>query len=157
MACACSRSRACAEFKKPLEVGANFIARTAHAALALLDQVGRGRVRLGWTPGSVRGRDAIEVYPAATLLSRGWYRDGYKKKGVVGERARGQIVEAMKSEMTVLAKAEKRMVTSDHLLDAALCVLAASDYARDHDVVKPTDQALAEREGWIWVKRPNPG
>jgi hypothetical protein len=43
-----------------------------------------------------------------------------------------------------------RMRASDHLLDAALCCLAAADFLRG-DVISPDDLSLAEREGWIWV------
>jgi hypothetical protein len=58
--------------KLPLEVGADRIARTAHAALTLLETV-RQRchipIPLAWTPAIPEPCAAIEVYPAATLLA----------------------------------------------------------------------------------------
>ncbi len=57
--------------KRPLDVGADRIARTAHAALRLLDQL-RQRIAspipLAWQP-DIGGIAAIEVYPAATLMA----------------------------------------------------------------------------------------
>ena len=141
--------------KRPLDVGADRIARTAHSALAFL---GRLRVQTGltlplaWQPGEVTMASAIEVYPAATLHTRGWVSTGYK--GDKGEAARGELVTALKSAMAFSAEHGKAMRQSDHVLDAALCCLAASDFLRG-DVLPPVDHALAEREGWIWVRDPN--
>ncbi|MGH9364342.1 MAG: DUF429 domain-containing protein [Thermoanaerobaculia bacterium] len=60
--------------KRPFEVGANLIARTAHAALELLDGL-RERtghsIPLVWDPSDFRGVGAIEVYPAATRIALG--------------------------------------------------------------------------------------
>lgn len=61
--------------KRPLEVGANLIARTAHAALGLLNNVRRltgHDIPLAWDPTNLGRIAAIEVYPAATLLARGF-------------------------------------------------------------------------------------
>jgi hypothetical protein len=52
------------------EVGANLIARTAHAALKLLDdliQVTELAIPLAWEQGRVRETCAIEVYPSRFL------------------------------------------------------------------------------------------
>jgi hypothetical protein len=43
------------------------------------------------------------------------------------------------------------MQASADALDAAVCVLAAADFLRG-EAMPPEDQALAEREGWIWVR-----
>jgi predicted RNase H-like nuclease len=67
--------------KTPLDVGADRIARTAHAALALLSDVSRrlnSPISLAWSP-EVHGVATIEVYPAATLAARGVRSTGYKK------------------------------------------------------------------------------
>jgi predicted nuclease with RNAse H fold len=64
--------------KLPLEVGADRIARTAHAALRRLGELRRATrldIPLAWAPG-VRGVACIEVYPAATLRARGSTRRG---------------------------------------------------------------------------------
>lgn len=58
--------------KRPLEVGANLIARTAHSALKLLGDIRAASDReipLTWTPRTIVGTVAIEVYPAATLIA----------------------------------------------------------------------------------------
>jgi predicted RNase H-like nuclease len=67
--------------KTPLDVGADRIARTAHAALRLLGDL-RERLRapipLAWAPTSTDGLVAIEVYPAATLRGHGLRSNGYR-------------------------------------------------------------------------------
>ena len=75
--------------KRPLEVGANLIARTAHSALGLLGSL-RERtgllIPLAWEPGEIRQTCAIEVYPAATLAALGIKATGYKKKDAQDKR-----------------------------------------------------------------------
>src|SRR5882724_5685012 len=56
--------------KTPLDVGADRIARTAHAALRVLGELRRALSRpvpLAWSAHALGGITAIEVYPAATL------------------------------------------------------------------------------------------
>jgi hypothetical protein len=58
--------------KRPLDVGADRIARTAAAALKLLDRLRRetGRpIPLAWTPDEDPTWRAIEVYPVATRIA----------------------------------------------------------------------------------------
>ena len=60
--------------KQPLEVGANLIARTAVAALAMLDQIRRStglKIPLAWAIHESERWRAIEVYPAATRIGHG--------------------------------------------------------------------------------------
>ena len=64
--------------KKPLEVGANLIARTAHAACELL---GERKIPVRLKPGILKRLSAIEVYPAATLLAHNWSREDLLKSG----------------------------------------------------------------------------
>jgi predicted RNase H-like nuclease len=137
--------------KLPLEVGADRIARTARAALHLLEDVRRLAtvpVPLAWTPGSSSG--AIEVYPAATLRSRSISSSGYKGDAASARKARAAILErlsgSLKTELT-----PELLVEDDDLLDAALCAVAAADFARG-EAVPPEDRPLAEREGWIWFR-----
>lgn len=58
--------------KRPLEVGANMIARAAHSALDLFEEL-RGYTKkvipLAWEPGRIERTMVIEVYPAATLIA----------------------------------------------------------------------------------------
>ena len=61
--------------KVPLDVGADRIARAAHGALRLLDDVrsASGRpLRLLWAPPAAETAGVVEVYPAATLRQWGW-------------------------------------------------------------------------------------
>ena len=148
--------------KKPMEVGANWLARTAHAALATLAAVReRVDVEMGWAPGAVPGAasggaaHALEVYPAATLLARGLPTRGYKAAGARDLR-RG-LADALDVDWAPDARASA--IATDHALDAAICCLAAADYARG-DVLTPEAAGVpvetARREGWIWFRPPGP-
>lgn len=137
--------------KLPHEVGADRSARTAHATLVLLAAV-RARadrpVPLSWAPG--KGSGAIEVHPAATLLSRGIKSSGYKGDASKPRAARARIWRRLQLEMR--SELSESLLTEDEdMLDAAVCVLAAADFARGH-VLPPEDRARAEREGWIWFR-----
>lgn len=73
--------------KKPLAVGADRIARTAHAALDFLSELsgelGLDTLPLAWSPSDVGASapSVIEVYPAATLLTHGVSTGSYRKSG----------------------------------------------------------------------------
>ena len=140
--------------KRPLDVGADRIARTAHAALRFLGRL-RERtgldIHLAWTPGRVEGVAAIETYPAGTLAGRYLPHSGYKGAHETAVVRRGRLVDAVAKEMALPAEVADAMRSVDHVLDAAVCVLAGFDFA-DGSVIMPSDHALAEREGWIWVK-----
>ena len=61
--------------KRPFEVGANLIARTAHAALKMLEALRRATghsIPLVWEGKDFSGVGAIEVYPAATRIAHGF-------------------------------------------------------------------------------------
>jgi hypothetical protein len=142
--------------KQPLDVGADRIARCAHAALALLDGIRRELghpIPLAWTPGDVTGVTAIEVYPAATLASRRIPARGYKGAGAHTLPTRGSLVEAIGGELEASADVRARMVQSDHILDAVVCILAGRDFVHGQ-VIPPDDLAIARREGWIWARPP---
>ncbi len=139
--------------KTPLDVGADRIARTAHAALALLDDL-RQRLHIElplawdalWT-----GTAAIEVYPAATLLARRMAASGYKKKHHTSERE--VIVRDLRRHLQ-LPESCAAMLGSADALDAAICVLAGADFARGY-AHPPVDIGLATKEGWIWFASPS--
>lgn len=139
--------------KRPLDVGADRIARTAHTALSF---VGRLRdahhlpIPLAWEPGWVRGVEAIEVYPAGTLASRELPYSGYKGAGTKVTAIRERIVSAVAEEMTLDDAVTESMIQNDHVLDAVLCALAGCDFLQG-SVMAPDDLELAKREGWIWV------
>lgn len=136
--------------KKPLEVGADRIARTALATLALLDEVRRRSgqaLPLAWGPTGWTGAAAIEVYPAATLLAHGHAIGGYK---VPGSAARAAVVAAWPDTLAVPPDVDLVALEAD-AFDAVVCLLAAADFVAG-TAVAPDDQALARREGWMWVK-----
>ncbi len=140
--------------KRPLDVGADRIARTAHTALGLIGRLRdahRLPIPLAWEPGWVQGVAAIEVYPAGTLASRALPYSGYKGAGSKVTALRERIVGAVVEEMKLDARATDAMIQSDHVLDAVLCALAGCDFLQG-TVMLPDDLELARREGWIWVQ-----
>jgi len=137
--------------KQPLDVGADRIARTAHAALKYLDDIGQRvglKIPLAWDADLSSGISAIEVYPAATLKLSGVRFEGYKKTEQRSERI--EIVKELyekvrfETDISVLEK-------DDDVLDASVCVLAGSHFLRNQ-CIQPDDLDLARKEGWIWVK-----
>jgi hypothetical protein len=141
--------------KKPLEVGAGWIARTAVAALALLGDV-RARSDLPLPllrdPSDARAAAALEVYPAATLRAHDAPADSYKKDPSGPGRA--AVQELLARTMELPEGFDAATHTAD-AIDAALCVLAGIDVASGRAIAPTVDQAdAARREGWIWVARP---
>lgn len=138
--------------KRPLDIGADRIARTACAALALLEEL-RQRlahpIPLAWQP-NIDGIAAIEVYPAATLMSHGIQAHAYKH--AKGEADRMHILDAVAKRMQFKPGLRDAARTSDEV-DAAVCLLAGQDFLLGKALFPP-DQALAEQEGWIWVRPP---
>ena len=132
-------------------VGADRIARTAHAALALLADL-RGRtglpIPLAWTPDDAAPAAAIEVYPAATLLAHGIPARGYKKKEQTAER---RVIMGHLEGHLELPPDRAAMEANADAMDAAVCVLAGWDFLRGR-CYEPGDPALARHEGWIWVR-----
>ena len=145
--------------KRPLEVGAKFISRTAVAALELVGEVeeksGRG-FPLAWYGEELRDGATIEVYPAATLKAYSLDAKNYKKEYA----QRVSILRSLKSHLE-LACAVDAVLANDHCFDAALCALAAADFLRG-DAVSPDESSLsvnrdvAKKEGWIWVRKALP-
>lgn len=136
--------------KTPLDVGADRIARTAHAALQLLETL-RNRLHLAlplaWDPAQVTTVSAIEVYPAATLRTHGIASSGYKdaSQGV----ARAAVVNGLRAMMAVEAVADEMHSDAD-VLDAVACLVAAQDFLEGR-ALGPTSVEVARKEGWIWA------
>ena len=135
--------------KQPLDVGADRIARTAHSALGILAAIDF-EVPLAWLP-NFSGTAAIEVYPAATLKAYGLPNTGYKT--MEHRNTREQILLGLSKSIESLMDKQSILDNAD-TLDAVVCVLAGLDFIKDN-CYKPstTQQELAYKEGWIWVKR----
>jgi Protein of unknown function (DUF429) len=139
--------------KQPMEVAADRIARTAHAALGLLEDLREltGRtITLAWDAGDLAGNPhairAIEVYPAATLRAHG-YRKG-EHPTLTEEQA---ILALLSKRLSLPAGADQ--IRSRHAVDAAACVLAGADFLCGA-APGPSDLSLAMIEGWIWARVP---
>jgi predicted RNase H-like nuclease len=137
--------------KTPLDVGADRIARTAHAALQLLGELRRrlGQpIPLAWSPQLSAGVSAIEVYPAATLGVWGIRSTRYKKPDQVDERK--EIITALRRELVLPLDVTPLEQNADGL-DAAVCVLCARDFLLGQ-ASPPENPSLAVVEGWIWTR-----
>jgi hypothetical protein len=73
---------------------------------------------------------------------------GYKKPLNLAERK--EIIEALAHEMFITASLAGVEQNAD-ALDAAVCVLAASDFCLGR-AVPPVDPAAVASEGWIWTR-----
>jgi hypothetical protein len=139
--------------KLPLEVGADRIARTAHAALLFLDHLRAfldEPIPLAWGVPLRNRIEAIEVYPAATLLVRGGSLRGYKKAEAYPERA--ELLECLAPSCDFEAVRAAALERHD-CLDALACVVAGLDFLLGK-AVKPREPDVARREGWIWFREP---
>ncbi len=137
--------------KQSLDVGADRIARTAHAALAFLAALRTATglpLPLAWSSDSAPRHSVIEVYPAATLMAHGFKSSGYKKPEHVAER-QGMLSEL--GNVLALPQDLDAMHNSADALDAAVCVLAGFDFMRG-TCPAPADPERARKEGWIWVR-----
>ncbi len=139
--------------KTPLEVGADRIARTAHAALEQLHGL-RTSSGLGieplWTHQGDWDSGVIEVYPAATLTSMGMISRGYKKSNQADVRAR--MLDALRDHMTFAMDTQALLDQAD-ILDAVICLLAGVDFLTGRAMAPPSDRMdLIRKEGWVWVR-----
>ena len=138
--------------KRPLDVGADRIARTARAALGLLAAARRATghaIALAWDPSEGDEPRAIEVYPAATLAAHGLPSRQYKEPG---SPARGPIAAALEDRLVLPGRLAPMAMPGD-ALDALLCVVAGLDFVEGAAAgPAPDERVVAEREGWIWVR-----
>ena len=136
--------------KQSLDVGADRIARTAHASLRLLEELRErtgNQIPLAWSPSSLSGVSAIEVYPAASLRAWGVPSRPYKKP--VQRSAREEILGALPLVLGADALSEPVLGDAD-VLDAVICTLCAADFIAGR-CEPPLDDHEARVEGWIWV------
>lgn len=132
--------------KRPLEIGANLIARTAAAALELLATLRvmlRMELPLLWEQGPLERSGVIEVYPVATIIGR--IGAGTK----LNFRTKSDILLPILEMDFGLDSIDLLAGSDDHMLDAAMCVLAGADFIEKRCHEPPDDDEL-KREGWIW-------
>jgi predicted nuclease with RNAse H fold len=130
--------------KRPLEVGADRIARTAVSALKMLQDIREktGRdIPLAWAPAEGFSWRAIEVYPAATRIAHGAPDNGGSLAGL----------ESL-IDRTVLTETQ---TLSNDMVDAMVCTLAAADFLRGNSIA-PNELDVARTEGWIWALAKKP-
>ena len=140
--------------KQSLDVGADRIARTARAALALLEDLRSMTsevIPLAWDPNFGERVAAIEVYPAATLAACGFEHDGYRP--AAGASARVDLIDRLSAVLHV-DQCHHAMAQSTDACDAGICVLAGADFLFGR-ALPPEDADLARAEGWIWVRQPH--
>jgi hypothetical protein len=127
--------------KRSLDVGADKIARTADAALKMLDEsrsIMREQIPLAWSPQWTNRIAAIEVYPAAT-----------RKTHDAPEGA--EWLHRLPSHAALELPS---VPTSSDAQDAILCVVAAFDFLMGRSVSPlESETERAKREGWIWAAR----
>ena len=141
------------DYKKPLEIGADRIARTALAALNLLRNLRNHfnvPITLAWNPAIQSGIQAIEVYPAATAIAHEVSTKGCKDPKMGNEACKKVLIE-LNTKLHLNINVED-FCKSHHHFDAVLCVIAGSDFLNG-ECESPTRLDLAKKEGWIWVKR----
>lgn len=142
--------------KRPLEVGANYLARAALVSLHFLEsirQAARLPIPLAWEPRETDRVRAIEVYPAGVLAGRGHRARGYKKT----PEARRETRRRMEAWLDIPPSLAADLDAGEHLLDAALCCLAGADFLAGTCPGPEADQRETARvEGWIWVRRLDP-
>jgi predicted RNase H-like nuclease len=139
--------------KRPMDVGADRIARTAHAALELLATLAEAAgvtIAPAWDPTAWQSPGVVEVYPAATLTALGLNASGYK--GAQTDE-RETLLTALAPRLTISEADRRAAVASDHVMDAVISLIAAADFLAGL-CPGPEDAAQARREGWIWVREP---
>lgn len=144
--------------KRSLDVGANWIARTAHAALKRLGDLRQetgDSISLAWCHRELVGVRAIEVYPAATLITHGMPSERYKKHNSPEHtKIRRNIIDRL-PDVALPSTCKSAAVSNSDALDAIVCVLAAADFVEGHAMPPPTSKKVL-KEGWIWCRSSSP-
>ena len=141
--------------KQPLDVGADRIARTAHAALKEMDTLRKrsgSPIPLAWCKDDLEGIHAIEVYPAATLKSHGLRYEGYKEKKDPNHRSAREEIAKRLPDVHLPKDCRETVLDNADGLDAVVCLLAAADFVRGA-ASPPPNLDVVRREGWIWCRK----
>ena len=147
----------CSIGQQPLDVGADRIARTAHATLkelsTLRERCGTS-IPLAWWKDNIEGIHAIEVYPAATLISHGLPCDKYKDKRNPDHRCVREEIATNLPDIKLAGNCLETALDNADGLDAVVCLLAAADFVRGDADPPPKDKnKVVYREGWIWCRK----
>ena len=73
------------------------------------------------------------------------------------EQAKQSLIAKMKKSGRVrFERGSAKSTDNEHVLDAVLCALAATDFVENRVIFPATDKErdLARKEGWIWVRDP---
>lgn len=155
--------------KKPLDVGADKIARTAHGALKFIHEI-YPHISLAEKPGYFDDKTyAIEVYPAVTLIQHNILKVGsmaakskfpsYKGKEETNKKERKRIIDELRSvysDVVFDCWKEGNEVCNDHILDAVVSVLAGFDFLKEdvYCIENHTEKIdIIKKEGWICFKK----
>ncbi len=120
------------------------------AALQLLGALSEKRevtIPLAWDA-NFTGIAAIEVYPAGTLKASHVQSSAYKRPDQ--RETRHQLLDWLATEAELPKDLSLPLEDAD-ALDAMLCVLAGADFLAGR-AYPPIDLALAQKEGWIWIR-----
>jgi predicted RNase H-like nuclease len=144
--------------KAPLEVAANFLARTAVASLQMLQEVSQlsgAEVPLAWRKPEEGTIAAIEVYPAGTL--RAYQKMGYVSSIGRTEQIKHALLKKLQQDGRLsFAAGVSKAISNEHVLDAVLCCVAGLDFLEGKGMAPGVqDTELVLREGWIWVRDPD--
>lgn len=143
-------------YRRPLDVGADRIARTAYAALQMLSRLrgltGRS-LPMVWSSSGFSGDGVIEVYPAATLIAHDVKAKGYKH-WEEAEQIREKIAENLKENLSFSVD-DQLLLSNDDALDAVVCILASIEFLNGNCWPPGDLMSKAKSEGWIWVRRPS--
>jgi hypothetical protein len=139
--------------RRPLDVGAERIARTALAALELISRISQRlgqSIPLVWNADYPCGLGAVEVYPAGVLQVLDLPASSYKDEE--HRPVREKILVGLREQIDLPEDASAALGDAD-VLDALVCILAGADFLAGR-AMPPEDADLAMKEGWIWVRRP---
>lgn len=143
--------------KRPLEVSANFIGRTAGSVLAMMEHLRQGDAD-AWPTLQECGsghfaQGLIEVYPGALLTCLNTPSRGYKKNKKTRRALLDELMLVYDLELGV-GVTHGAVIANDHILDALMCVCAGLDFLAGR-VHSPPEDLDIQGEGWIWVRPPH--
>jgi len=94
------------------------------------------------------GIQAIEVYPAATVIAHGFSKSGYH--GEKNMEAREKLIDYIQEQLNFVCST-KLLHTNPHVLDASLCVFAGMDFLEGNTLF-PSEDNPFKKAGLIWVR-----